>query len=179
MRLFFALEPEPRDALAIADWRDRQLNCAGRPVPVANFHITLAFLGEIRDPALPQLVDGVDRRFDEASGARHALRLTEVGYWPKPGILWLGPGSWPDSLALLARELRELAVTLGAKRERRRFQPHVTLYRRVAEAPPAPAAPPDIAFTCDGFHLMESRQGKTGVSYHSLCQWRSPPGRGY
>ena len=47
MRVFFGLELDASTTLAIADWRDRQLACAGRPVPPANFHITLAFIGEL------------------------------------------------------------------------------------------------------------------------------------
>ena len=45
MRVFFGLEPDQQTILAIADWRDRQFNAAGRAVTPANFQITLAFIG--------------------------------------------------------------------------------------------------------------------------------------
>ena len=52
MRLFFGLATPPRTAIAIADWRDRRFPADGRPVPVPNLHITLAFLGQVADERL-------------------------------------------------------------------------------------------------------------------------------
>src|SRR5690606_22805487 len=44
LRLFFALPCPPEQAAATCDWRDRQ-SLGGRPVPLENLHLTLAFLG--------------------------------------------------------------------------------------------------------------------------------------
>ena len=71
MRLFFGLELDATTALRVADWRDRQLACAGQPVPPANFHITLAFIGPLSDPAIARLCLSVDEWL-----ARSALRLS-------------------------------------------------------------------------------------------------------
>ena len=61
MRVFFGLELDANSALQIADWRDRQLACNGHTVPPVNFHITLAFVGPLRDPAIEQLCKSVDK----------------------------------------------------------------------------------------------------------------------
>jgi 2'-5' RNA ligase len=83
----------------------------------------------------------------------------------------LGPVDWPECLSALAEKLRRLATTSGARRDRNPFQPHVTLFRNCASAPAAPVIGPDFAFTYRHFTLLESRQGKTGVSYHPLQHW--------
>lgn len=172
MRLFFALQPAGATALAIGDWRDRQLACDGRAVPPANFHITLAFLGEIPATALPELCDSVDRHLDGQARCADSLNLNTLGYWARQGLLWLGPDEWPEQLEQLATGLRGATQRYGGKRDRSTFQPHITLFRRVVHAPAAPATPPGITFAYQGFSLFESRQRKSGVSYHDVCHWQ-------
>jgi 2'-5' RNA ligase len=171
MRVFFGLELDPRTALQVNHWRERQMNCAGKPVPAANFHITLAFLGALSDPALERLCLSVDEWVRHARVAGATLQLDRTGYWHKPGIYWLGASRWPEQLTRLAHKLVSLGGTVGAKHDRNPFQPHITLYRNCSNAPPAPAHAPAIALTYQRFALFESRQGKSGVSYHVLQDW--------
>lgn len=175
MRAFFGLEVTAGTALQIADWRDRQLAQAGRPVPPANFHITLAFVGELPEAALERLLPSVDEWLVPATVTGDELLLDRTGYWHKPGIYWLGPSNWPQPLSKLAKKLRNLATGVGARLDRNPFQPHVTLYRKCSEAPPAPTAAPAIAMAYEGFTLFESRQGRRGVSYHPLHDWALSP----
>lgn len=169
MRVFFAFGPESACALRIADWRERHAACDGRAVPAANFHLTLAFVGELEARAVDELCAAVDRCAPAWSA--NQLTLDRVGYWPRPGIYWLGPANWPEELDALAATLRQLAVTAGARRDRKRFTPHVTLYRNCRQPPAAPQRQPHIDFSCDTLSLYESRRGRRGVSYHPLCDW--------
>jgi 2'-5' RNA ligase len=171
MRLFFALEPNRENAVDIANWRDRQFPGAGRPVPMANLHITLAFLGEISHQRLEQLCLAVDDYLRRHPAGDFTLELDQLGYWPKPQILWLGPSHWPDALNQLAAGLAQLGTALGARRKRGAFQPHITLLRGCELAPAAPAAPPLFSQQYSDFALLESRQGRNGVSYHPLANW--------
>ncbi|MFV8820064.1 RNA 2',3'-cyclic phosphodiesterase [Haliea sp. E17] len=171
MRLFFALDIPGPLALDIATWREQQLPLLGRPVPAANFHITLAFLGEIPDSRLDALCQDVDAAAEKLAPAAFELQLDQVGYWPRPGIYWLGPASWPDSLEHLARKLGGIGAIHGHEKRREHFQAHVTLFRGCEAAPPAPALAPDFRLSCSEFLLMESRQGKRGVSYHPVAGW--------
>ncbi|MCB1699902.1 MAG: RNA 2',3'-cyclic phosphodiesterase [Halioglobus sp.] len=171
MRTFFGLEAEATTAIQIADWRDRQFACDGRPVPPANFHITLAFVGETSPQALENLCLSVDAWLARQDTRGAKLLLDCTGYWPKPGIYWLGPKTWPDTLSALAAKLRQLATNIGARRDRNPFQPHVTLFRQCVTAPLAPATEPAITLAYRHFTLFESRQGKSGVSYHPLQHW--------
>jgi RNA 2',3'-cyclic 3'-phosphodiesterase len=171
MRVFFGLELDGATALHIADWRERQLACAGTPVPPANFHITLAFIGALAEPAIERLCRSVDEWLAQTALPGATLQLNTTGYWPKPGIFWLGPRSWPEQLTRLAQKLNSLGSAAGAKRDRNPFQPHVTLYRQCSVPPPAAALPPSLALPYSEFALFESRQGKRGVSYHVLRSW--------
>ena len=171
MRLFFALELPGALALEIADWRQRQLPALGRPVPPANFHITLAFLGELGESQLEQLCLATDDLLQQHPFEAGKIILDQVGYWPKPGIYWLGPTRWPESLTLLAGKLAGKGTAVGAKRRRGHFRPHVTLFRGCDAPPPAPSGGCNFSLPYEGFSLMESRPGRQGVSYSHLCQW--------
>ncbi|TDG14830.1 RNA 2',3'-cyclic phosphodiesterase [Seongchinamella unica] len=171
MRLFFALELPGNLALKIADWRQRQLPVLGRPVPPANFHITLAFLGEMREPQLEQLCAQTDELLERRTFTSAEIHLDQVGYWPRPGIYWLGPQRWPETLDELAGALSTRGNAVGARRKRGDFRPHLTLFRGCEEAPPAPTAGCSFGLPYRGFSLMESRNGRQGVSYNSIARW--------
>ncbi|MDE0951544.1 MAG: RNA 2',3'-cyclic phosphodiesterase [Halioglobus sp.] len=175
MRVFFGLELDANSALQIANWRDRQLACNGHTVPPVNFHITLAFVGPLRDPAIEQLCESVDEWLARSEVSGGILNLDCLGYWAKPGIYWLGPTTWPKPLTQLSGKIRGLATAAGAKKDRKSFQPHITLYRRCSAAPPTPPQAPAIPMVYQHFALFESRQGKQGVSYHSLQDWDLAP----
>lgn len=175
MRTFFGIELPGDVAMQIADWRDRQFSHAGRPVTPANFHITLAFVGELAPGSLERLSESVERWVNTDKPGGDTILLDTTGYWSKPGIYWLGPRSWPDPLSHLAGKLRHLATGAGARRDRNTFQPHVTLFRNCSTAPPAPSGVPQLTLAYQHFTLFESRAGKTGVSYHPLQDWELPP----
>lgn len=175
MRVFFGLELDATTALQVADWRDRQLACAGQPVPPANFHITLAFIGPLSRAVIERLCLSVDEWVACRIVTGATLHLDRAGYWHKPGIYWLGPTTWPEHLERLAQKLNSLASAVGAKRDRNPFQPHITLCRRCSAAPPAPAQPPSIDMVYRHCTLFESRQGRQGVSYRVLQDWDLPP----
>jgi 2'-5' RNA ligase len=179
MRTFFGLELPADLALQIAVWRDRQFSAGiGRAVPPANFHITLAFIGEITPSSLERLYETVDAGLARTAFPGGEVLLDTTGYWPKPGVYWLGAETFPESLSQLVQRLRQLAVNAGGRRERKPFLPHVTLFRNCTAAPAAPAEPPSFRAVYRHFTLFESRQGRSGVSYHPLQHWElpSPPG---
>ena len=177
MRLFFALDLTSAAKLEIDSWRDRsfrELSASGmaRPVPPGNFHITLAFIGDMDERKLESLCDGVDQWLEQAPPAQGSLSLSQVGYWQRQGILWLGPEHCPDSLIQLAGMLQGLSRRTGGKRESKEFMPHVTLFRRCKVPPPSSLQPPEVRLDYAEFALFESSQGKQSVRYQALQFWR-------
>jgi len=171
MRVFFGLGLQPEEKLAVDNWRQHHVYADGRAVPAANFHITLAFVGEIADRQLELLLAGADEVLARQAPWETRLHLDRVGYWPKPGIFWIGPGDWTRGMSALSISLGTLAQQFGARKDKASFQPHVTLYRRCTEPPPAPSQPPALWIDPPHVTLFESRQGRDGVSYQALAEW--------
>lgn len=170
MRLFFALGIDGHSALQIAHWRDRNLPLLNKSVPPQNYHITLAFLGEVKSRDLDRLCRGAEALSQKNYAQGATLRLDTLGYWAKPGILWLGPKVWPDALNQLASSLKTLGNTVGAAKDKNSFRPHVTLSRR-CDSPITSLTDADIALPYHEFSLFESNQGKQGVHYDEIASW--------
>ncbi len=177
MRLFFALElpPSLRAALAAAQ---ETLRAAG-PARVtwctdAQLHLTLAFLGDVDDPApWVEAARGV--------AAAHAGLTLAPGpfgtFGQPPRVVWAGlAGPGVDALRRLVVDLERALAPLGHAPEARGFAAHVTLGRvrdggggrgrrprkqhgldelvAAVRALPAPAHPP---FAVGELVLFESR----------------------
>lgn len=167
MRLFFGLKPDPNKCLAIEGWREHTLPPLRRPVPTHNLHLTLVFLGEVRERQLEPLLEEVDRIH---SPPIH-LEFDELGYFPKPQVLWIGPGVVPSPLTDLVKALNSICRRQGLQIEKRKFKAHLTIARRCEIAPPASALPPDFKLDFDSFALFESTNTRNGVLYRSIAEW--------
>jgi 2'-5' RNA ligase len=97
-RLFVALWPDAkvRHDLAMLQTRSEIREAGGRTVLAKNIHMTLQFLGDVDafqqqalEAALAELV------FEPVT-----LTLDRMGYWSRPGILWLGPRKTPRALSV-------------------------------------------------------------------------------
>jgi 2'-5' RNA ligase len=168
MRLFFGLQPSRQESLDIAAWRDRVFPPLDRPVPVANLHITLAFLGNVAEEKLELLGQAVD----DIPTSPFSVILDELGYWSKPRILWLGTETTPGALKELVRHIKRAGRSAGIPIEKRKYQPHVTLARNCKTPPPASVEPPAFKIEFDRFLLFESVNVKGGVRYDPVAEWR-------
>ncbi len=160
-RLFFALWPDDltRHALHQA-CRDALAGCGGRPVPPANYHLTLAFLGDVREALVPPI---------RAAAAAIAppsptLQLDRCGHFPGARVLWIGPGESPAVLKQLADRLWAAMQPLGLEPDARAFQPHVTIARNVRRAP-RNSRLTSVAWAVHGFALIRSVTDSTGARY--------------
>jgi len=104
-----------------------------RWVPIANYHLTLRFIGEV--PAFR--AEEVDEALAALRARRFAIELAGVGIFAKGGretTLWVGVAKNPQ-LDHLAAKVETALQRAGLEPERRRFAPHVTL-ARLDNAPP-------------------------------------------
>ena len=165
-RLFFALWPDEGVRARIEKAAVQLLIREGRRVPRDNLHITLVFLGSVAESSR-RCVDGVA---DGIQASPFSLSLDQIGYWPRPRVVWLGTSSIPDKLARLEATLRQGIAQCGIEVENRLYVPHMTLLRKVSRA--ARFGPLDpIEWRVDHFVLMESETNADGAVYRVLKQW--------
>lgn len=164
-RLFYALWPDEAVRRALARWQRDHLPPQARPTHVADLHLTLHFLGQVEDERLESLLTlGRQQRFESFE-----LVLDRIGHWPRPRVLWVGPGEMPEPLARLHAALGEGLMQLGFELDPRPFAPHVTLARKVARLPEGLAFSP-LHWQVSEWALLESRAGERPL-YHPLEYW--------
>jgi 2'-5' RNA ligase len=161
-RLFFALWPDQamREAMAHAI-RKTAWASGGRPVPVANLHVTLAFLGSV-----------AERRRDElAAIARGALPggnlelvLDHLEYWRVAQLLCVLPTEVPAAIEAFARGLQDALTVSGFAPDLKPFRPHVTVVRKVSRPGPMEKIDP-VAWRFTELALIESRTLAAGALY--------------
>jgi RNA 2',3'-cyclic 3'-phosphodiesterase len=173
LRLFFALWPGDEQRAALAEAASGVVaGIPGRPVPPANFHVTLVFLGAVPAPTFAQLV--------EVGGRGHwpavALGFVSIEYWAKPRIVVAMPEAVPDSGLEIVDRLWRAVAQLGFEREVRPWRPHLTLLRQVRRPPPENLAiapvPSDGREAAWRLALVESSSHPDGVRYRPLADWR-------
>jgi RNA 2',3'-cyclic 3'-phosphodiesterase len=167
LRLFFAVRPDPveRDSLAKAA-QSLALGLDATLVPRNNYHMTLAFIGEVAAAQLATL-----QRIGAAQAARSlALRFDAFEYWPKPEVVVAVARTIPDGLQALWQQLHhELALHHWAV-EPKRLRPHVTLARKVPQAPVLQAMSP-VNWVAREFCLMRSELGAPQPAYTVVDTW--------
>jgi len=170
MRVFFALPLLDKLKLEIEQWRTNNLPPSSYAVPTANFHITLAFTGNIRDGDLELLCERADKILSTNSYMTGSLQLIETGFWAKPEILWIGPKNWPEDLTKLSNKLQNISRDFGAKKEKKAYRPHLTLSKKI-QTPSHPTSPPNFSLQYDRVVLYHSIPMKNGVKYVDIHHW--------
>jgi 2'-5' RNA ligase len=132
MRLFLAvsLDPSVRAALAGAVEELRAARAPIRWVKPENLHLTLKFLGETSGEKVPSLTVAMEEV------ARNVwpfdLSVLGAGVFPatsRPRVVWADVREPTGTLLRLFELIEEATGSIGWKRERRGFSPHITLGR--------------------------------------------------
>jgi 2'-5' RNA ligase len=145
-RLFFAV-PVPGPSRAPLEAALPELEAmlpAARLTASGGWHLTLAFLGQVR----AELADAVVRIGEEAAAAAAParLRLDGAGVFPTPSrarVLWAGIGDEVEVLVRLAADLAAACKAAGLRFEERTLVPHLTL-ARFPKPGPVPSAAVDL-----------------------------------
>ena len=129
MRLFIAIQlsEEMRKALVDCLHDLKKQGVEGNYVPAQNLHLTLAFIGEYRDP------EQVKRILASVPLPAFRLALSEKGNFGN--ILWAGVKG-NQKLKTYVRDLRAALKNAGIPFEDDRFTPHITLIRKVSARSP-------------------------------------------
>jgi 2'-5' RNA ligase len=136
-----------------------------------NVHLTLKFLGDVREEAL----DGLSAALGEicAGHAPFDAVLAGLGAFPsarRARILWAGIGAGSDRLRSLAADIDAALAPLGFEREKRPYVPHLTL-GRVRGQPASfdlPSSIEHLGFRARHVELMESALTAEGAIYRTV-----------
>jgi len=93
-------------------------------------HLTLKFLGEIREEGLKKVLQA--SREVAAKFASFKIKIKGTGVFPdspSPRVIWVGIEGGENNLETLARQLEEELARQGFVKERRKWVPHLTLGR--------------------------------------------------
>ena len=148
MRLFIGIElPEDlKSSAAASAGRVREHIAAAAPgaqvrwVVPANLHITIWFLGEVREPRVEALTAALKEPLDVRP---FTLRVGGAGAFPPSGApraIWLGIAAGREGLVAIHDRLRSRLVPLGFEPDGREYNPHLTVARVKDVRPPGRTA---------------------------------------
>jgi 2'-5' RNA ligase len=129
-RVFFALWPSPALASELVGLAtvaaERYGGRSSRPDTI---HLTLAFLGEVPESALPTLC----ALAASIKAPPFELVIDRLGFWPHNHLLWAGCSTTPVPLQDMVLALQKSLIAAGFNPDRadRPFTPHLTLLRKV------------------------------------------------
>lgn len=142
-----------------------------------NWHLTLAFLGDVPADRQEPLADALAEVADRTRG--FTLALGGAGAFPKPyaaKVLWLGVTTGRDELGRLAARVRTACQRVGVPPDPATFAAHLTLARtrrpveatrwlRVLEAFPQPS------WRVERFVLVDSTLNRGGSVYRVVGEY--------
>lgn len=178
-RIFIAINlPEDvKKQLSLYQARWPELPC--RWTKKENIHITLVFLGYVRDEELPEILKAV-----KEAGIKNKpflISLKRICYGPTdkkpPRMVW-AEGEKSRELAMLQTDLEDVLQggVASFKKETRSFAPHITLGRlklwefKTMETDEKPEISEEISlsFEVNSIEVMESKLKPQGPDYFVL-----------
>ena len=181
MRLFAAIDIEPRLQDRIGRIQQQlkcELNLSGKEVKWVRpdqIHLTLKFLGEVRDSAITQVCNVITRTAAGYEG--FDLRIQGLGVFGRPArVVWAGCEP-PSELINLQATMENEFEKIGWDKERRPFAGHLTICRvksaaagrKLAGAVEAYADEFIGTVSVDQLCLYESQLSRTGPEYNAVC----------
>ena len=132
MRAFLgiAITAEAQAALSILQNAFNMKEQALRWIKPAQMHMTLKFLGEIKEAQKQRLSDCM--RSIAGNQACFDAKLDRLGGFPSidnPKVLWVGISQGAREVGALALAVERTSASFGFKPEEKDFHPHVTLAR--------------------------------------------------
>ncbi|MBW8038760.1 MAG: RNA 2',3'-cyclic phosphodiesterase [Planctomycetes bacterium] len=135
MRCFIAIDIDENNRAALGDLQQQLKSKVDvkrsdvKWVNPENVHLTLKFLGEIKDE---QVVD-ICNIVKEVAGRHNSFELgiESVGYFGgrSARVLWVGMGKGRDNLLRLQEDLEQQLASAGWPAEKRAYSGHLTLCR--------------------------------------------------
>ncbi|HEX3949702.1 MAG TPA: RNA 2',3'-cyclic phosphodiesterase [Steroidobacteraceae bacterium] len=163
MRLFFALWPDEdvRGRLAHVAGGLKLAGDGGRLVSPGSFHLTVAFVGEVPDVKLA-VMQQIGR---STRVPKFTISCASTEFWAKSHVVVAAAQEIPEGLLELWQYLHD---AIGLPRSP--FRAHVTLARKIAQAPVLPAMSA-ISWRVASFSLIRSDTGGRESAYTVVDTW--------
>jgi RNA 2',3'-cyclic 3'-phosphodiesterase len=170
-RVFFALWPSPAIAQRLGEEaRQAASRLGGRATRPETIHLTLAFLGNLPEARLPDLLAAAAT----VRASSFSLTIDHAGLWPRQRLLWAGVQAAEPLSALQGLVLEALAFAgFRPDGEPRMFRPHLTLVRRTRSDDESLrmadlTAIDAIVWHCRSFVLVRSCPEPSGSTYQVI-----------
>lgn len=180
MRLFIAIELAPETKQAVVSRQQeiaadlRRQGAAVRLTPESQLHLTLVFIGEVKEPQARSIMDVLAAPLPTLV---FDMDLATAGVFPprgRPRILWLGVERSRDRVLELYGLVSARLATVGVPREERPYSPHLTIGRwPEGDAPRRVDLPPASTRIVQNVHavtLFESRLHADGARHTPLVR---------
>ncbi len=165
-RLFFALWPDDRqrDSLRNAISPVAKL-VEGSAVYRGNWHVTLAFVGDVEERLVPELQEAARGILFEP----FRMRFDRCEFWPRPRVAVLAAQTVPPACEYLVDSLNLVLKDLGIAVDERRYRPHITVVQRARPFETQRLAQAAVV-EWQGFELVESASIHGQRTYTPLKQ---------
>jgi RNA 2',3'-cyclic 3'-phosphodiesterase len=177
MRLFVAIKLPEQIGIKLEEYQ-HQLKPFARDAKWVNhlgIHLTIKFLGEVKEERLPEIHKALDETSQEFGPIK--IDVLGCGFFPnerRPAVFWVGVNA--EGLKPLQQSMEEKFELLGFEKENREYSPHLTLARfrdphgrlpLVHEANKQKNSKFGD-FTASEFHLFQSVLKRSGAEYTIL-----------
>lgn len=177
MRAFFALPitAQPKQQLVAQRLRLEAQSSESRMrwVPADNYHITLAFLGEVASGDVAELASIAATVVDRHQGAD--LSISQLEWFPSVAKPHLLAAVLAESAALhaLQQDLTTQLNPLAVRPPKHKFRPHITLAYapRGLQTKPLLSIDQPLQIAMNQLVLFESQRRATGNDYLPLHCW--------
>jgi len=135
MRVFIATDIDDATRKALGDLQQRvqgDVDIKKGDVKWVNpetMHLTLKFLGEIKDEKVAEVCNIVKTIAERATGFELAIESVGCFGGRSARVLWVGTGDGAEELIRLQKDLEQQMASAGWPEEQRQFSGHLTLCR--------------------------------------------------
>ena len=167
-RIFFAIELDSRVKTNLLSFQDRLSVIDANPINAENFHITLCFLGDVSEPKIESIMDGLIAPLMTPFKAsiKHPL------YFSNSKIMGLEVEQGKEQLDQLKNHIENQLYSIAHfDLEKKAYKPHLSLFRKVEQLP-ANLPVFEQEFLIESFCLMASVPTRKSVRYEIIEEWR-------
>lgn len=140
-----------------------------------NLHLTIKFLGEVKESNLKSLNDCVAEVSSDFSP--FIMGLSNIGFFPSHNnlrVIWIGADGGADNLLDIFQELENCLEKLGFDREARTFSSHLTIgrvkrYKRIRRPEDLPEFN-TVNFDVKSLSVIKSTLTPQGPIYEKLFE---------